>query len=266
MRPSSWHAVRGAASQKTQAVLWRGIPRIPFVGLALWVGLIGAAILYGDKAFDRGGDTVIAAPLSAGPGVIETSSTPNDAIGAIRAKWLQLGGEGFFGPATDVERPTFDGVGRAQTFSGGGIISWHPRTGAFAVWGQIGAKWVSLGREQYGYPISDERQCPDGRGRFNEFRSVHVNGSPEASIYWTPTTGAHEVRGAIRTLWAQRGWQRGPLGYPTSDEFSTGRGDERRSRFERGSISWTSARGARVDGEAGPVIIDRGTAGNPVRR
>jgi len=60
-----------------------------------------------------------------------------DIIGAIRDKWLRLGGEGFFGPALDIERPTFDGVGRAQAFNGGAIISWHPQTGAFAVWGLI---------------------------------------------------------------------------------------------------------------------------------
>ncbi|WP_110172448.1 hypothetical protein [Luteitalea pratensis] len=75
------------------------------------------------------------------------------------------------------------------------------------------------------------------------------------------TSGAHEVRGAIRALWTRRAAERSPLGYPISDEFSTGRGDERRSKFERGSISWTSARGARVDGE---VAIDPGTALHPV--
>jgi uncharacterized protein with LGFP repeats len=73
-----------------------------------------------------------------------------DIIGAIRDKWLRLGGEGFFGPALDIERPTFDGVGRAQAFNDGAIISWHPGTGAFAVWGLIGAKWVASGREQFG--------------------------------------------------------------------------------------------------------------------
>ena len=184
-----------------------------------------------------------------------------DVIGAIRDKWLRLGGEGAFGPALDVERPTFDGVGRAQAFAAGRFISWHPHIGAFGVWGAIGAKWVSLGRERFGYPITDELACPDGRGRFNHFRAMHIGGHPEASIYWTPSTGAHEVRGAIRAAWAGRGWERGPVGYPTGDEFATGRGDERRSNFERGFIDWTSRRGAQVHG---PVIIDNGTELNPV--
>ena len=184
-----------------------------------------------------------------------------DVIGAIREKWLRLGGEGFFGRATDVERPTFDGVGRAQGFSGGGIISWHPSVGAFGVWGQIGAKWQALSRERYGYPTTDELPCRDGRGRFNHFRSMHLAGHPEASIYWSPGTGAHEVRGAIRAAWFRHGAERGPLGYPTSDEYATGRGDERRSTFTGGFILWTRAHGVRVHGSQ---IIDRGTELNAV--
>lgn len=53
-----------------------------------------------------------------------------EVIGAIREKWLRLGGEsGFFGAALDIERPTFDGIGRAQPFAGaGGTISWYRRS------------------------------------------------------------------------------------------------------------------------------------------
>jgi uncharacterized protein with LGFP repeats len=179
-----------------------------------------------------------------------------DVIGAIRDKWLRLGGEGFFGPATDVERPTFDGVGRAQPFSGGGIISWHPAVGAFAVWGLIGVKWAAIGRERFGYPITDELPCRDGRGRLNHFRAMHMAGHPEASVYWSPAIGAHEVHGAIRAAWFARGAEHGALGYPKSDEFSTGRGDERRSNFEHGFITWSRARGAQVHP---PGPIDDGT-------
>ena len=52
-----------------------------------------------------------------------------DVIGAIREKWLNLGGPGGFGAPLDIERPTFDNVGRAQQFSGGGFISWRPSIG-----------------------------------------------------------------------------------------------------------------------------------------
>src|SRR4051812_15851575 len=125
-----------------------------------------------------------------------------EVIGAIRDTFLRLGGERFTGPALDVERPTFDSVGRTQSFSNGVTISWHPEIGAFAVVGLIREKWISLGREQFGYPVTDELGTPGGRGRFNHFRTLQVLGDPEASIYFTPQTGAHEVRGAIRAAWA----------------------------------------------------------------
>jgi len=183
-----------------------------------------------------------------------------DVIGAIRAKWLAFGGEAGFGVPLDVERPTFDGVGRTQPFANGRFIAWHPSTGAFVVWGAIATSWVGVGRERYGYPITDELVCPDGRGRFNHFRSVHLPGQPEASIYWTPTTGAHEVHGAIRAAWAKQGWERGTLGYPTSNELAAG-GKARRSNFEGGFIDWTPQRGARINGQ---VPFDDGPALNPV--
>jgi uncharacterized protein with LGFP repeats len=233
---------------------------------ALWICVVATAFVVARPDVPAQAVAVFSVNLHSHTGSSSGSGTPlrtemADVIGAIREKWLKLGGEGFFGHAIDIERPTFDGVGRAQQFSGGGIISWHPAIGAFAVWGQIGAKWVALGREKYGYPITDELTCGDGRGRLNHFRSMHLARQPEASIYWSPATGAHEVRGAIRATWFARGAERGPLGYPTSDEHSTGRGDERRSNFVNGRITWTSAGGVRVNDE---VIIDHGTALNPV--
>jgi uncharacterized protein with LGFP repeats len=183
-----------------------------------------------------------------------------DVIGAISAKWLSFGGEAGFGPPLDIERPTFDNVGRTQPFANGRFIVWHPSTGAFVVWGAIAATWLAVGREGYGYPITDELVAPDGRGRFNHFRSVNLAGQPEASIYWTPTTGAHEVHCAIRTAWAGQGWERGPVGYPTSNELAVG-SNGRRSNFEHGFIDWTPQRGAQVHG---PQLIDHGTALNPV--
>ena len=46
--------------------------------------------------------------------------------------------------------------------------------------------------------------------------------------------GAQEVHGAIRDKWASLQWERGPLGYPMSDEYQWG--VYRRSNFERGFI------------------------------
>ncbi|HWU05139.1 MAG TPA: hypothetical protein VN520_01800 [Streptomyces sp.] len=166
-----------------------------------------------------------------------------EVIGAIREKWLALGGDGgILRQALDDERPTFDGLGRAQEFQAG-TVSWHPLTGAFAVWGLIRETWFGMGREQYGYPVTDESGCPDGRGRFNHFRAVHTPGNPEASIYWTPETGAHPVYGDIRRKWSELGWENSPLKYPLAPETDCPTGGGRRQAFEAGTAVWHPAHG-----------------------
>lgn len=174
-----------------------------------------------------------------------------DVIGGIRERWLALGGEGgVMGKALDVEKPTFDGVGRAQEFTGG-TISWHPKTGAHGTWGAIRERWIKLGREHYGYPVTDELRCPDGVGRFNHYRSMHVPGTPDASIYWTPQTGAHEVYGGIRTKWSSIGWEKSWLGYPVSGERDYAEGG-RVGDFQHGAVYWWPDTGAI---EVGDVVV-----------
>ena len=86
--------------------------------------------------------------------------------------------------------------------------------GAFEVHGEIGVHYRVLGGSGsvLGYPTTDETGTPDGVGRYNHFQA--------GSIYWTPSTGAHEVHGLIRALWAAGGWERNAaLGYPITDEL-----------------------------------------------
>jgi uncharacterized protein with LGFP repeats len=184
-----------------------------------------------------------------------------EVIGAIREKWLIRGGEAGFGAPLDIERPTFDSIGRAQPFNGGGAISWHPQIGtAFAVWGAIAGLWLSLGREQFGYPVTDEVPRPDGRGHANHFRAMHLLDQPEAWIYWTAQTGAHELHGLIGLTYRTIGSERSFLGYPTSDEHDTpGRPGGRRSDFEHGVIDWTPE-----DGATPRHNLDGDTVQNPV--
>jgi uncharacterized protein with LGFP repeats len=158
--------------------------------------------------------------------------------GEIAKKWDSLGGIwGFLGlPLTD-ETGTPDGVGRFNHFQGGSIY-WTPNTQAHEVHGLIRDKWASLGWEKsfLGYPLTDETKTPDGVGRYNHFQG--------GSIYWTPKTQAHEVHGYIRGEWANLNWERGALGYPTSDEFQDGQ--FRRSNFQHGFIRWSEATGAKT--------------------
>ncbi|MFB9378742.1 LGFP repeat-containing protein [Kineococcus gynurae] len=172
--------------------------------------------------------------------------------GAIRDRWAQLGWENAFGFPTTDEWRTPDGVGRFTHFQWGSIY-WTPDTGANAVQGLIRDAWAQLGWETgvLGYPLISETRTPNGRGAYNHFQ--------RGSIYWSPATSAHHVRGAIRDRWAGSGWEAGPLGFPTTDEAPVAGGAF--SVFENGSIYWSPATGARIVTE--PIRLAWLNAGGP---
>jgi hypothetical protein len=107
------------------------------------------------------------------------------------------------------------------------------------------------GNEPIITPVSDTRNQPNG------------------AIYWTPSTCAHEVHGAIYHKWSALGLEKGRLGYPTTDETVTPDGLGRFNHFQRGSIYWSPLTGAH---EVGGAIRDRwaslgwerGTLGYPI--
>jgi uncharacterized protein with LGFP repeats len=101
--------------------------------------------------------------------------------------------------------------------------------------GSIRAKWRALGAESSrGYPVTDEVPTGDG-GAYTDFQKI-------SSVYWSRNTGAHEVRGSIRTEWRRLGAQRSFLGYPVTDEYATAGGA--RSDFQGGYATWDRATGA----------------------
>jgi hypothetical protein len=112
------------------------------------------------------------------------------------------------------------------------------RCGAGRTVGDIDARYQALGGcgSFLGAALTDETKTPDGVGRYNVFRN--------GSIYWSSSTGAFEVHGAIRDKWAALGWEAGALGYPLSNETKTPDGVGRFSVFQRGSIYWTAQTGA----------------------
>jgi hypothetical protein len=169
----------------------------------------------------------------------------NRALGPVTEKYVALGALfGFLGAPVSPELVVPDASGVYRHFQGGSVY-WSPATGAHEVHGLIRAKWASLGWERsfLGYPLTDETATPDGIGRYNHFQG--------GSVYWTPTTGAHEVHGYIRSAWASLGWEWGFLGYPVTDEMDAPGG--RVSYFQHGSIYWNAATGA-VTVTAGNVI------------
>ena len=118
-----------------------------------------------------------------------------------------------------------------------GAIYWTARQGARVVEGAILAAYrANGGAPRLGAPTSDEVGLPDGVGRAGMFEI-----SP---VYWSPTTGAHAVQGAVLERWQTAGREAGALGYPTSDNRALAGGEV--STFQHGSVYWSSRTGARI--------------------
>ena len=82
--------------------------------------------------------------------------------------------------------------------------------------------------------LQTRRRSPDGVGRYN-----HFSGSGGSSIYWTPTSGAHSVHGAIRTKWTALGGRqdRWAIRSPMRSARRTGWGGTTTSRVREGPRS-----------------------------
>ena len=120
-------------------------------------------------------------------------------------------------------------------------------TGVHELHGEIASRFVgSGGHRALGVPTTDELSTPDGAGRFNHFTG---DATGEASIYWSPQTGAQSVAGPVRRFWADRGWETGRLSYPTTSTLTTPDGVGRFNHFlgadrAGASVYWTKNTGA----------------------
>lgn len=158
--------------------------------------------------------------------------------GRIRDNYLSLGEAS--GPLGTCETWAYDAAngGEAQNFANGRAY-WHPQVAGAtsnAVWGAIGSRYLDLGAEigPLKYPTSNELSCPSqGSCFFNRFET--------GNIYWSPTTGAHGVWGAIFQEYGRQGYEQGRFGLPTTSEFDTP--DGKQVNFEGGWIRWLSATG-----------------------
>ena len=159
--------------------------------------------------------------------------------GAIRAKWLSLGGRAsvFGAPRTPEMVATTSGT--AVQWYQKGRIYWRSGAPTVYVFGGILSKYVSLGTVtgSLGFPVTDELAAAGG-GRYNNFQNA------SSAIYWSSATAAHVVLGAIRAKWNAYGGSGGTLGYPVADESAVAIG--RASQFQRGNIYWSSGVGAHV--------------------
>jgi uncharacterized protein with LGFP repeats len=62
------------------------------------------------------------------------------------------------------------------------------------------------------------------------------------TIYWTPTTGAHAVSGAIAAAWSDAGGTGGSLGYPTGEPYPVADGVAQ--DFQGGRLTQNTTSGA----------------------
>jgi hypothetical protein len=200
--------------------------------LSIGAGNVGYAVT--DELDAAGGRfQVFERPAPAmGNSIYWSSSTGAHQVGGvIRDKWRDWGWEtGSLGYPLTRETSTPSKPGAFNTFQGGSIY-WSPGNGANEIGGLIRDKWANTGWENgvLGFPVTDEFSAGNGSGKGNHFQG--------GSIYWSPNTGAHTIWGDIKTQWANSGWENGPLGYPTSDEYDYKNG--KRQDFQNGSLAWT---------------------------
>jgi uncharacterized protein with LGFP repeats len=166
--------------------------------------------------------------------------------GAIRDRWAATGWEnGRLGFPVTSDAPTSGGRGWYARFEGGSIY-FSPATGAHFTAGAIRQAYVQQGHEAggLGFPRTDDTPTPGGGGYYTHFEG--------GSVYWSPQTGAHDVRGAIRDEWASLGWENGYLGFPATGDTRTPDGSGYYGRFQGGSVYWSPASGAHA--VRGPVL------------
>jgi uncharacterized protein with LGFP repeats len=136
-------------------------------------------------------------------------------------------------PLWDIECSA-PGGGCYQRFEGG--ILWKDPSGGPATWphGGIGARYAALNWAwgPLGYPTGDEQCYPGSTTCWEPFRG--------GSIWWSPSTGAHMVRGAIGSAWIADGWD---LGLPLQDEQCSGPRGGCYQWFQGAVYWWSSGSG-----------------------
>lgn len=125
---------------------------------------------------------------------------------------------------------------RVQNFQRGRMYT-SAATGAHAVWGGILMRYEAMGSERSaaGLPTSSEISAGPAGTRKNTF----VNGA----IYWSASTGAQEVLGALNTRYVEIGGPRSVVGMPTGS--ATGITGGMTQPFSNGALYWSSSGGVR---------------------
>ena len=154
------------------------------------------------------------ATLPAEPEVSSEAAAGQPTTGeqAIKARWLELGGEtGVLGAAQGAIACGLAADGCHGEFAKGSI-AWSSALGAKSVRGTIALRWAQLGslKGGLGYPTNEEKCGLSGGGCRQTFQG--------GAVYYVPNSGTFEVWNGIAARWTGLGAETGPLGYPTGVE------------------------------------------------
>ncbi|POH69717.1 hypothetical protein C3B59_05055 [Cryobacterium zongtaii] len=152
--------------------------------------------------------------------------------GAIGAQWLAAGGPAS-GLGYPVGNDTAMGAGSGQAFKGGSLY-WSAATGVQQSSGAIGQRYVAVGGPAggLGFPMAGEVAEANG-GTSQKFQ--------RGRLYWSSSTGAHQIGGAIGAQWLAAGGSASGLGYPVGEDTAMGAGSGQ--AFKTGSLYWSAATG-----------------------
>ena len=134
------------------------------------------------------------------------------------------------GPASNVFK-SVTLLGMSQDFGNATISFIHGQSEAFVIHGLIRAKWLLNNNvDLVGYPTSDEIPTSTGNGRWSHFTNADI-------VWKSRANEAFVVANMELALWAGQNKDRGPLGYPLSDNNRTHPGGSKRfTLFEGGVI------------------------------
>ncbi|MFC8410552.1 LGFP repeat-containing protein, partial [Arthrobacter sp. NPDC057259] len=185
--------------------------------------------------------------------------------GPIRDTWAATRYE--TGPLAYPTTPVTCGLvndGCYQNFQNGAII-WSPTTGAQpSPNGPIRDTWQKTGYERgtLGYPTTPQTCGLKDGGCYQNFQN--------GAIIWSPATGAFSSQnGPVRDSWKASGFERGSLGYPTSEQTCGLKDSGCYQNYQNGAIIWSPTTGAQIS-PTGPIRdtwaangYERGTLGYP---
>ncbi|GAB4080419.1 S8 family serine peptidase [Modestobacter muralis] len=210
----------------------------------------------------------VAAVNDAGTGPTSAPSAPARLSGPAPSRtvlaWQAAGGDpARLGAPLAAELCGLRDGGCLHAFEGGTLYR-SPAGGTRLVRGALRDRWGAAGWENgaLGYPAAEQVCGLTGGGCFQQFQG--------GALYVSASTPAVAVTGPVRDRWGTQGWENGALGYPAGEQTCGLRSGGCLQRFQKGTVYWSSATGARavLDGAVrdrwGTTGWENGALGYPV--